>query len=62
MLFTFYELRGFESPSGSKVVRTIRKGIKRTLGVKQKLAPAFSLDVFRRVNMSLDESSNVSLL
>ncbi len=61
MLSTFHELQGFDSPTGSKVVRTTLKGIKRTLGVKQKLAPAFDMEVFRKVILSLDETTNAGL-
>ena len=61
MLSTFHELQDMESPTGHKLVRTTMDGIKRTLGIRQHQAPAFTLDDFQRVVLSLDESVNSQL-
>ncbi len=61
MLSTFHELQDMESPTGSKLVRTTMDGIKRTLGIRQHQAPAFTIDDFQKVVLSLDESINGQL-
>ena len=61
MLSSFHELQGMESPTGSKLVRTAMDGIKRSLGVRQHQAPAFTLDTFQKVILTLDESVNSQL-
>ena len=61
MLSSFHELQGFESPTGSKLVRSTMEGIKRLLGVRQHQAPAFTLETFQKTILSLDESVNGQL-
>ncbi|WKN46509.1 site-specific integrase [Tunicatimonas pelagia] len=61
MLSSFHELQGMESPTSSKLVRTAMDGIKRSLGIKQHQAPAFTLETFQKVLLSLDESVNSQL-
>lgn len=61
MLSSLHELQGMESPTSSKLVRTAMDGIKRSLGIRQQQAPAFTLEVFQRVALSLDESINGQL-
>ena len=61
MLSSFHELQGFESPTGGKLVRTAMDGIKRSLGIRQHQAPAFTLEAFQKVILSLDETVNGQL-
>ena len=61
MLSSFHELQGLESPIGSKLVRTAMDGIKREKGIRQTQAPAYNAETFRRVVLSLDETSNTQL-
>ena len=61
MLSSFHELQGFESPTGGKLVRTAMDGIKRSLGIRQHQAPAFTLAAFQKVILSLDETVNGQL-
>ena len=61
MLSSFHELQGFESPTGGKLVRTAMDGIKRSLGIRQHRAPAFTLEAFQKVILSLDETVNAQL-
>ena len=61
MLSSFHELQGFDSPTSHKLVRTTMDGIKRSKGVRQKQAPAFTLEAFQKVILSLDESVNGQL-
>ena len=61
MLSSFHELQGMESPTGSKLVRTAMDGIKRSLGIRQHQAPAFTLEMFQKVILALDESINSQL-
>ena len=61
MLSSFHELQGFESPTGGKLVRTAMVGIKRSLGIRQHQAPAFTLEAFQKVILSLDETVNGQL-
>ncbi len=61
MLSSFHELQGMESPTSSKLVRTAMDGIKRSLGIRQHQAPAFTLEMFQKVILSLDESVNSQL-
>ena len=61
MLSSFHELQGFDSPTGHKLVRTTMDGIKRSLGIRQHQAPAFTLEAFQKVILGLDESVNGQL-
>ena len=61
MLSSFHELQGFDSPTGHKLVRTTMDGIKRSLGIRQHQAPAFTLEAFQKVILSLDEAVNGQL-
>ena len=61
MLSSFHELQGMESPTGSKLVQTAMDGIKRSLGIRQHQAPAFTLEAFQKVILSLDETLNSQL-
>lgn len=61
MLSKFHELQDYESPTVHKIVRTTFDGIKRCaaqsqIGSRQKMAPAFQLDPFKRVISSLLET------
>ena len=44
-----------------KLVRTAMDGIKRSLGIRQHQAPAFTLEAFQKVILSLDETVNAQL-
>ena len=61
MLSSFHELQGFDSPTGGKLVRTTMEGIKRSLGIRQHQTPAFTMEAFQKVILSLDESVNGQL-
>ncbi|MEM6844877.1 MAG: site-specific integrase [Bacteroidota bacterium] len=61
MLSSFHELQNLESPTGSKLVRTAMDGIKREKGIRQTQAPAYNMEKFRKVVLSLDEISNAGL-
>ena len=61
MLSSFHELQGFDSPTGGKLVRTAMDGIKRSLGIRQHQAPAFTIEAFQKVILSLDETVNGQL-
>ncbi|RFP63656.1 integrase [Hymenobacter lapidiphilus] len=51
-----HELAGLESPTADKKLKVLLKGIAREIKTRQKQAPAFSLDSFKRTIKSIDVS------
>ncbi|OWP61720.1 integrase [Hymenobacter amundsenii] len=51
-----HELAGLESPTADKKLKVLLKGIAREIKTRQKQAPAFSLDRFKRTIKSIDVS------
>lgn len=51
-----HELAGVESPTADKKIKVLLKGIAREIKTRQKQAPAFSLDSFKRTIRSIDVS------
>ncbi|HEX8429250.1 tyrosine-type recombinase/integrase [Hymenobacter sp.] len=51
-----HELAGLESPTANKKIKVLLKGIAREIKTRQKQAPAFSIDNFKRTIKSIDVS------
>ncbi|AHJ95544.1 tyrosine-type recombinase/integrase [Hymenobacter swuensis] len=49
-----HELAGVESPTADKKIKVLLKGIAREIKTRQKQAPAFSLESFKRIIRSID--------
>ncbi|MBC6992354.1 tyrosine-type recombinase/integrase [Hymenobacter sp. BT491] len=56
-----HELAGVESPTTDKKLKVLLKGIAREIKTRQKQAPAFSLDSFKRTIRSIDVSGPAGL-
>ena len=56
-----HELAGLESPTADKKIKVLLKGIAREKKTRQKQAPAFSLDLFKRTVKSIDVSTPTGL-
>ncbi|SNR94096.1 MULTISPECIES: tyrosine-type recombinase/integrase [Hymenobacter] len=56
-----HELAGLESPTADKKVKVLLKGIAREKKTRQKQAPAFTLDTFKRTIKSIDSQMPAGL-
>ncbi len=57
----WHQLAGYELANQSFEVKMILEGIKRSIGIKQKQAPAYSLAQFKQIIKSLDNNDLVAL-
>lgn len=56
-----HQVRGFDSPTTDKQVKIVLEGIKRTKGIRQKQAPAFTMAKLKILLRGLETESNVGL-
>lgn len=56
-----HELGGVESPTADKKIKVLLKGIAREIKTRQKQAPAFSLESFKRTIRSIDVTTPAGL-
>ncbi|HEV7350909.1 tyrosine-type recombinase/integrase [Telluribacter sp.] len=57
----WHELKNEEFPARSRQVQAVLEGIRRVKGIRQKQAPAFSLDEFRPLIQSFDPENVIEL-
>ena len=56
-----HQVRGFDSPTTDKQVKIVLEGIKRTKGIRQKQAPAFTLHRLKTLLRSMETESMAGL-
>jgi site-specific recombinase XerD len=56
-----HQVRGFDSPTTDKQVKIVLEGIKRTKGIRQKQAPAFTMHRLKGLLRGLEIESHVGL-
>jgi site-specific recombinase XerD len=56
-----HQLQNLDTPTQNRIFRTVMEGIKRTIGIRQKQAPAFKLNILKQLLREFDTENNANL-